>query len=158
MLFFLKKKCLNFFCPKEVRPQGVQNGSKRNKKLVKKGSKRVQRVQHGFEMGPKLVNIFKLDSIFIFDYLVTILLLFWGRVEVRLDEKGPWGPICGDGWGVPEAIVSPFNYYFQWKLHLIWSFISYNVGFSRSKDWFFLNNKSKWQNVLVTHNFFSRFW
>merc|ERR1711884_175336 len=28
-----------------------------------------------------------------------------GRVEVQLDENGPWGPICGDGWGVREAMV-----------------------------------------------------
>ena len=31
---------------------------------------------------------------------------FLGRVEVQLEDGGPWGPICGDGWGVPEAIVS----------------------------------------------------
>ena len=30
---------------------------------------------------------------------------FLGRVEVQLDENGPWGPICGDGWGVKEAMV-----------------------------------------------------
>ena len=39
----------------------------------------------------------------------TFLLLFLlvkGRVEVQLVDKGPWGPICGDGWGVPEAMVS----------------------------------------------------
>ena len=29
-----------------------------------------------------------------------------GRVEVQLDEGGPWGAVCGDGWGVREAMVS----------------------------------------------------
>lgn len=28
-----------------------------------------------------------------------------GRVEARLDEGSPWGTICGDGWGVREAVV-----------------------------------------------------
>jgi hypothetical protein len=29
-----------------------------------------------------------------------------GRVEVQLNEGGPWGAVCGDGWGVREAMVS----------------------------------------------------
>jgi lysyl oxidase-like protein 2/3/4 len=28
-----------------------------------------------------------------------------GRLEVRFD-RGPWGVICGDGWGVREAMVA----------------------------------------------------
>ena len=33
---------------------------------------------------------------------------FEGRVEVQLEETGLWGPICGDGWGVREAMVRGF--------------------------------------------------
>ena len=28
-----------------------------------------------------------------------------GRIEVRLDG-GKWGVVCGDGWGVREAMVA----------------------------------------------------
>ena len=34
------------------------------------------------------------------------LTCYIGRVEVQLDEGGPWGAVCGDGWGVREAMVS----------------------------------------------------
>ena len=36
--------------------------------------------------------------------LITVKIT--GRVEVQIDKGGPWGPVCGDGWGVREAMVS----------------------------------------------------
>ena len=49
---------------------------------------------------------------------------FSGRVEVQLDENGPWGPICGDGWGVREAMVrlefgTLFSFHFERPIFLI---------------------------------------
>ena len=33
---------------------------------------------------------------------------------MQLDEGGPWGAVCGDGWGVREAMVSShIKYYLE---------------------------------------------
>ena len=74
--------------------------------------------------------------------------IFWGRVEVRLDKKGPWGPICGDGWGVPEAIVSHITDFslscFQFFLLLF-----YTAG-ANFEIYVFVGNK----DIFKRHRFF----
>ena len=46
---------------------------------------------------------------------------------MQLDEGGPWGAVCGDGWGVREAMVSSnkkylVKYFIHQSLH-----ISFNI-------------------------------
>ena len=33
-----------------------------------------------------------------------------GRVEVRVGSSDRWAPVCGDGWGVREGMVSAVQY------------------------------------------------
>ena len=44
-----------------------------------------------------------------------------GRVEVRVGSSDRWAPVCGDGWGVREGMVSAVqhvNFFFP-REHLI---------------------------------------
>ena len=66
---------------------------------------------------------------------------------MRLDKKGPWGPICGDGWGVPEAIVSHITDFslssFQFFLLL---FCAAGANF---EIYVFVGNERYFQKALV---------
>ena len=53
----------------------------------------------------------KIYYLFVFAALSLPNIFFHvGRVEVRVETSGRWAPICGDGWGVREGMVSAQYY------------------------------------------------